>query len=51
MARFRAVQLGRVIDMDPAIAGYWGALQCVLTGQLIIADFGLPIADCKEPQQ
>jgi len=34
MARFRAVQLGRVIDMDPAIAGYWGALQCVLTGRI-----------------
>jgi hypothetical protein len=45
------VQLSGVIDMDPAIAGYRGALQRVLTGHLIIADFGLPIADCKEPQQ
>jgi hypothetical protein len=32
MARFRAVQLGRVIDMDRR--RYWGALQCVLTGRI-----------------
>jgi len=27
------------------------ALQRVLTGHVLIADFGLPIADCKELQQ
>jgi hypothetical protein len=29
----------------------WGALQRVLPGHLMIANFRLPIADCKEPQQ
>jgi len=29
----------------------WRALQRVLTGHVLIADFELPIASCKELQQ
>jgi hypothetical protein len=53
------VQLSDVVDVNRR--GNWGALQRVLRGHLIIADFGLlarrslggggSIADWKEPQQ